>query len=539
MHNKHYYKSVLVLGNGDYSLRVADEIASLGCPVTVAMSSRTVRQTSYANDANRRLWSPAKFLDFSGQAGNFRAVFDANNGATKEGLFGCVVIALECLWIPSLNKWGMEERKGVIGLSQFLQHFDSYAAEITSKDKVVFVCGFKHNSWPITQEQIGKKAISLREKTGAAVYVLTEHFKVAAKGMERLIRNARESGVVFVKFSKGSPEIIAHEDGVRIKYFDEALGSAVQMTAKLVVIEDEACPPSEASLVARFMEINTDRKGFLQGDLIFNFPILTNRTGIFVVGSGKGPISDEQAETEIKCVTSEVAKLFSYFDAAPEVPLARLDERKCGQCLTCLRICPHRAVSVYSEKAKPQISAVACRGCGICVAACPMKAIELEEYTREMVFPELDRISEILAAEASNSQPKLLVLACQHSAYDAYLLAKEKGISIPEGVEVHRVPCGGRVDLEQIMRPLLAGVDGVMVLACHHDSCKSVYGSGTCEGRVRIMQGMLEQVGVDKTRLLFGTMAPGSGAEFVALIDDFRNYLTAIVSRAPVTSIRA
>ena len=532
MHNDHSYKSVLVLGNGDYSLRVGDEIASLGCPVTVAMSSSAGPQISYANDANRRLWAPARLLDFSGQPGNFRAVFDAGGGATKEGIFGCVVIALECLWKPSLDKWGMEETKGVIGLSQFLEHADSYAEEISSTDKVVFICGFKHNSWPTTQEQIGKGAIGFREKTGAAVYVLTEHFKVAAQGMERLIRNARESGVVFVKFSKASPEIMAHEDHVSIKYFDETMGSTIQMAPRLIVIEDEACPPTEAPLVARLLEINTDGKGFLQGDFIFNFPIFTNRTGIFVVGSGKGPISDEQAGTEIECAASEVAKLFSHFDEAPEIPLARLDERKCGQCLTCFRICPHRAVSLYPEKAKPQISAAACKGCGICAAACPMKAIELEKYTREIIFSKLDRISESLVAEASNRQPKVLVLACQNSAYDAYLLAKEKGISIPEGVKVYKVPCGGRVDLEQIMRPLLAGVDGVMVLACHHDSCKSVYGTSTCEGRVRIMQDMLKQVGIDKTRLLFSTLAPGSGAEFVALIDDFLDHLTAIVPGA-------
>ncbi len=529
MQNEENYRSVLVLGNGAFCLNVGHEIESLSCPVTVALSSDLDPQRLGAGSLDAELWASARMLDFSGRPGRFRAVFDVE-GEVKEGLFGCVVVALECLWKSSLDKWADADTEGIVALSRFSEPSTSPAGQIRAGDKVVFISGFKHSSWPSTQEQIVTEAMALRADRGAEVYVLTEHFKVAAEGMERLFRNAREAGVIFVKFSNSSPDLVSGGDGLIVRYLDEAWGKAVQLRPRLVVIEDEACPPREAPLISRMLEINASGTGFLQGDFIFNLPIFTNRTGIFVVGSGKGPMSKEQARAEARSVTLEIAKLFSCFDQSPKKPFARLDERRCGQCLTCFRICPHRAISIYYEKSKPQISPIACRGCGLCVAACPMKAIDLDGYERDDVMGQLDREVDRMLAETSDDQPKVLALACQNSAYDAYMLAKEQGSSVMRGLSVFKIPCGGRVDLEQIVRPLHAGVDGVMVLACHHDSCKSVYGSITCEQRVRILQGMLEQVGVDKAKVSFATIAPGAGAEFVALLNDFRDRLAAMNS---------
>ncbi|MFZ5761016.1 MAG: 4Fe-4S dicluster domain-containing protein [Thermodesulfobacteriota bacterium] len=48
----------------------------------------------------------------------------------------------------------------------------------------------------------------------------------------------------------------------------------------------------------------------------------------------------------------------------------------CVSCLTCVRVCPW-GIPAIDEKGVAAITATECRGCGICVAECPARAIRL------------------------------------------------------------------------------------------------------------------------------------------------------------------
>lgn len=514
-------KSILILGNSAYCFKPGTQLASLGFEVTVATSSLTDARGSTGNSKSLKVLSQTKLLDFSGQVGSFRAAFKLKDGTKTSGKFGCVIIALECQWMPSLGKWGIAEGDGVASLSRLRKDPARYLARLSSENRIVFLSGFKHNSYPVSQRQMVEQAIAIKKETNAHVHILTEQFKVAMEGLERTFREARDAGIIFVKFTEVIPQVTAKGDQIIISYFDESLARSVSLTPKLVVFEDEAAPPKEVGTISRLLEITLDRQGFLQGDSLHNRPVFTNRAGIFVVGSGKGPIADAEAEREAEAATMEVIGLLHSFDRLKEKASAKLDETKCGACLTCYRICPHRAISVYYGKAKPQISTLACRLCGLCAAACPMKAIDLETYERDKILSTLETTVTKMVSEANDGRPRILVFACENSAYDAYLLAKYHGAEINAHCGVLGVPCGGRVETESIIKALGSGVDGVAVLTCHNESCKSVYGNVACEQRIEKLKDMLKQLGLDTHRLLFAPVAPGSGDQFAKLINEF------------------
>ena len=43
----------------------------------------------------------------------------------------------------------------------------------------------------------------------------------------------------------------------------------------------------------------------------------------------------------------------------------------CSGCMTCIPLCPYKAISHDTERKIAVIDAALCKGCGTCVAACP------------------------------------------------------------------------------------------------------------------------------------------------------------------------
>jgi coenzyme F420-reducing hydrogenase delta subunit len=105
---------------------------------------------------------------------------------------------------------------------------------------------------------------------------------------------------------------------------------------------------------------------------------------------------------------------------------------------------------------------------------------------------------------------RLVAFCCENSAFEAARLSALKGPALPEGLELVKVPCAGSVDLDYLLMAFDAGADGVMILGCHHESCKSVKGN-TREA--------LGEVGLEKERVLFGSVAPGMSSEFVNIAE--------------------
>ena len=119
---------------------------------------------------------------------------------------------------------------------------------------------------------------------------------------------------------------------------------------------------------------------------------------------------------------------------------------------------------------------------------------------------------------AKSFTPKIITFCCNHSAYEAADLAGRLNLSYPEGINIIRVPCSGKVDIYHILKAFEKGADGVLVLACYEDNCKYLHGNIRAGKRVKYIKGLLEELGIEKERVEIHNLASNTGFRFVNLV---------------------
>ena len=119
--------------------------------------------------------------------------------------------------------------------------------------------------------------------------------------------------------------------------------------------------------------------------------------------------------------------------------------------------------------------------------------------------------------------PKIITFCCNHSAYEAADLAGRLKLSYPEGINIIRVPCSGKVDVFHILKAFEKGADGVLVLACYEDNCKFFHGNIRAKKRVEYIKGMLEELEIEKERVEIYNLASNTGHRFVNLVKKMNN----------------
>jgi coenzyme F420-reducing hydrogenase delta subunit len=80
------------------------------------------------------------------------------------------------------------------------------------------------------------------------------------------------------------------------------------------------------------------------------------------------------------------------------------------------------------------------------------------------------------------------------------------------------VPCAGLVSDEIVLDALEQGARGVLALGCHHDNCRSLWGSDLSRKRVDKVREAIEAVGVQPQRVRFDTLASNEPHRLVHLL---------------------
>jgi len=241
-------------------------------------------------------------------------------------------------------------------------------------------------------------ALAVKEKLGSEVYIFCKNLKVDSEGVEKLYREARERGVVFLKFEE-KPRISKEDGRVKVEARDVLLGEEVALLCDFLVAEEKVLPPEGTEALSSMLNIGTDSAGFYQDENVHLYPVASERKGIFFVGGCKGDLDFTRTLTDISSVTMSIYKLLSPGKVMVEVEKVKVEPEKCRACLTCVRVCPHGAiqmVQVDTEKEVAKIYDLACDRCGICAAICPAKAIRFEGYADEQILAEVEAIGESL-----------------------------------------------------------------------------------------------------------------------------------------------
>jgi Fe-S-cluster-containing hydrogenase component 2 len=65
-------------------------------------------------------------------------------------------------------------------------------------------------------------------------------------------------------------------------------------------------------------------------------------------------------------------------------PVFYINDQKCRNSYSCVRVCPVNAIEVRAQKVHPSIIPDRCIGCGLCFIACSPKAVEFRDSRDEV-----------------------------------------------------------------------------------------------------------------------------------------------------------
>ena len=533
--------TVLVIGRGWNCIKVAYELACTGYQVILIEGDTAVREKAQCDHlASTRGQKLSNLLEsvkeheaieamvstrlvcLTGVPGDFHARLE-QDGQMLEKTAGAVVVALEAETVSMVEAYGLNPDENVLSQSQL----ERVLASAEGKDRllgdgskdVLFLVGLQQEGSPLVMERAMRSAIEVQDSGGSQAAMLVGNVKLAQDGLESLYKHSREKGVLYFKLRE-SPVIRQNGSNLRITFFDGILHDDVELKPDMLVVEEAIRPHPQTPELARALRIDTDREGFFQPDNVHYLPIRSNREGIYVIGSSRQPNNINNMWTDAQNAVLAVRELLGEGKKLVPREKAKIHRGKCTICLTCFRVCPHGAI--YWDN-RAVISQVACQGCGICASECPMDAIQLVDYRDDQVEAQI-----LASMEKRVDAPQIIAFCCQNSAYEAGRMARLFGSSLPEGLQMIKIPCAGKVDVDYILTAFEAGADGVLILACHKDNCKSQQGNTFAEWRVEDAGRMLEEIGLEKERLTFATIASNMPVEFVKITREMEDKLKAL-----------
>lgn len=123
-------------------------------------------------------------------------------------------------------------------------------------------------------------------------------------------------------------------------------------------------------------------------------------------------------------------------------------------CELCVAACPERALAVGPDGI--QVKGGACTGCGACLPACPLGAIIFPPYTGEGLEAQLHAL---LEGPRDRGEIRIVVFRCEEDVFN-----DEEG-GTPEALPLPW-PCTGALSVDVVLRALALGADGVVVAPC-------------------------------------------------------------------------
>lgn len=117
-------------------------------------------------------------------------------------------------------------------------------------------------------------------------------------------------------------------------------------------------------------------------------------------------------------------------------------------------------------------------------------------------------------------EPKIVAFLCNWCSYRGADLAGTSRMKCAPNVRPIRVMCSGRVEPDFILKALVSGADGVLVLGCHPGDCHYSEGNYKTIRRMALLKKMLAQMGVEDERVRLEWVSASEGDRFVSITNE-------------------
>jgi heterodisulfide reductase subunit A len=239
-----------------------------------------------------------------------------------------------------------------------------------------------------------KNAMRLKERDPATeVYVLYRDIEVHGTHFEDYYAQARELGVVFVRYTPEDPPQAAEG---RVMIYDELLGARLAIPYDLLVLSTPLVARPGARELAQVLKVPVDEHGFFLEAHVKLRPLDFATDGVYLCGSTHWPAHLDEAISQGYGAAARAATILSKEQIRSSGVVARVDEYLCRGCELCAGMCEfgaiefltvEQAAGMYGMPGKPvgrtvaRVNPVLCKGCGACAVVCPTSAMQASHFT--------------------------------------------------------------------------------------------------------------------------------------------------------------
>ncbi|MGW8256884.1 MAG: CoB--CoM heterodisulfide reductase iron-sulfur subunit A family protein, partial [Thermoguttaceae bacterium] len=231
-----------------------------------------------------------------------------------------------------------------------------------------------------------KNALKLREKYPAARIVVFYRDMRTYGFREAAYREAREKGVLFVRYDPNRPPELSLLNGrLRLKVSEPSLDRELNIEPHLLVLAAPMIPRADRQELSELLRVPLNADGFFLEAHMKLRPVDFASEGLFLCGTMHAPKFLSETIAQANAAAARAASILSKKQMPVGGQIAWVDSDKCISCMTCVHVCPYMAPHV-NEFNKAEVQTASCMGCGSCTAECPAKAITLRNYVDNQIL---------------------------------------------------------------------------------------------------------------------------------------------------------
>jgi heterodisulfide reductase subunit A len=234
-----------------------------------------------------------------------------------------------------------------------------------------------------------KNALKMKElHPESTIHIL--HKDIRTYGFyEKNYREAREKGVLFVRYGDEKPSVNAQNGKIQVTVKDQLLNMNIDLPADMLVLSTAVEAIESNQELAQLLKVPLNKHGFFLEAHMKLRPVDFATDGIFVCGTAHSPKNVPESIIQAMAASTRAGVILSKNEMEIEPRISELVDANCDGCAFCIEPCPYNALTLLEfmkkgdVKKTVEVDITLCHGCGTCMATCPKQGIFVRNFKLE------------------------------------------------------------------------------------------------------------------------------------------------------------
>ncbi len=237
-----------------------------------------------------------------------------------------------------------------------------------------------------------KLAQLVHDYVDAEVYEIYRDMRTFGKDYEEFFNRTRRKGV---NFYHGKIKRVERLNGKLLVRWDESFyNQPDHIEVDMVILATGFEPQEDAGKVAHLFGISRSGDGYFLERHPKLAPVETASDGIYLAGACQSPKDIPDSVVQAGAAAAAALSLIDQGTISLDPSIAEVITLNCKGCGLCVEACPYTAIELVASdhlkgRSVARVNGYLCKGCGTCAGACPNKAMSLIHYNDQQLVSEM------------------------------------------------------------------------------------------------------------------------------------------------------